>query len=166
MELRLWGLVEVVGDQAVHVVRPPQQAAVLAALAVDAGRHVPTETLLARVWDDEPPAQARRTVHTHLTRLRRLLELAGGAEHGVRLTHRGGGPCGHGRRRPLGNERDRAMRQCPACGRTAVSEPAPHCCCRDLPRRRRSLRCRALRGLIAMEDDTVAEPVKSSETTF
>jgi DNA-binding SARP family transcriptional activator/tetratricopeptide (TPR) repeat protein len=92
MELRLWGPVEVARTGAVYAVRPPQQAAVLAALAVDAGRHVSTETLLARVWDDEDrPAQARRTVHTHLTRLRRLLERSGGAEHGVRLTHRSGG---------------------------------------------------------------------------
>lgn len=62
----------------------------LAALAVYAGRHVPTGTLFARVWDDEPPAQTRRTVHTHLTRLRRLLELAGGCGCRKSRPHRSG----------------------------------------------------------------------------
>jgi DNA-binding SARP family transcriptional activator len=91
MEFRLWGPVELAGNGSVLVIRPPQQAAVLAALAVDAGRQVPTETLLSRIWDEEPPARARRTVHTYLTRIRRTLEQAGGLEHGVRLTHLGNG---------------------------------------------------------------------------
>jgi DNA-binding SARP family transcriptional activator len=91
MEFRLWSPVEVVGNDSVLVVRPPQQAAVLAALAVDAGRQVPDATLLSRIWDDEPPAQARRTVHTYLTRIRRTLERAGALEHGVQLAHRGNG---------------------------------------------------------------------------
>jgi DNA-binding SARP family transcriptional activator len=91
MEFRLWGPVEVAGDTAVLVIRPPQQAAVLAALAVDAGRQVPVDTLLSRVWDGDPPMQARRTMHTYLTRIRRSLEQAGALEHDVRLTHRGDG---------------------------------------------------------------------------
>ncbi|MBU2663440.1 tetratricopeptide repeat protein [Actinoplanes bogorensis] len=52
----------------------PQQHLVLAALLVDAGRPVPVERLIERVWGDEPPAQARRTLHTHVTRIRRLLD--------------------------------------------------------------------------------------------
>ncbi|MCU7731128.1 tetratricopeptide repeat protein [Actinoplanes sp. KI2] len=91
MEFRLWGPIEVAGNGSVLVIRPPQQAAVLAALAVDAGRQVSNESLLSRIWDEEPPAQARRTVHTYLTRIRRSLEQAGALEHGVRLTHRGNG---------------------------------------------------------------------------
>jgi DNA-binding SARP family transcriptional activator len=31
------------------------------------------ERLIERVWGDEPPPQARRTLHTHLARIRRLL---------------------------------------------------------------------------------------------
>ncbi|MEN3362721.1 MAG: hypothetical protein V7637_6703 [Mycobacteriales bacterium] len=75
------------GDREVDV-GPPQQRAVLAALLVDAGRLVTVETLLARVWDDEPPAGARRTLHTYIARIRRLLEQAG---DGPRLEHRTNG---------------------------------------------------------------------------
>ena len=89
MEFRLWGPVELAGNDAVLVVRPPQQASVLAALAVDAGRQVAVETLLGRIWDSDPPMRARRTMHTYLTRIRRSLERAGALEHDVRLTHRG-----------------------------------------------------------------------------
>ncbi|MFL6074508.1 MAG: AfsR/SARP family transcriptional regulator [Mycobacteriales bacterium] len=54
------------------VIGPPQQRLVLAALALDAGRPVGTATLIDRVWD-EAPNGARRAVHVHITRLRRLL---------------------------------------------------------------------------------------------
>ena len=91
MEFRLWGPVELVGNDSVLAVRPPQQAAILVALTVDAGRQVPDATLLSRIWEDEPPARARRTVHTYLTRIRRTLEQAGALEHGVQLTHRSNG---------------------------------------------------------------------------
>ncbi|MBG0563860.1 AfsR/SARP family transcriptional regulator [Actinoplanes aureus] len=51
----------------------PQQMLVLAALLVDAGRPVPVDELIIRVWGDDPPAQARRTLQTHVARIRRLL---------------------------------------------------------------------------------------------
>lgn len=51
----------------------PQQHLVLAALLVDAGHAVPVDRLVDRVWGDNPPAQARRTLHTHVTRIRRML---------------------------------------------------------------------------------------------
>jgi DNA-binding SARP family transcriptional activator len=35
---------------------PARQRTVLAALAVDAGRPVPLDVLIARVWDEDPPA--------------------------------------------------------------------------------------------------------------
>jgi DNA-binding SARP family transcriptional activator len=50
---------------------------VFAALVADAGRLVPVDTIIDRVWGAEPPRRARATLHTHLTRLRRLLEQAG-----------------------------------------------------------------------------------------
>ncbi|MGH3681557.1 MAG: AfsR/SARP family transcriptional regulator [Natronosporangium sp.] len=50
----------------------PQQRLVLAALLVDHGRPVSTETLIDRVWDCAPDG-ARRTLQVHITRLRRLL---------------------------------------------------------------------------------------------
>ncbi|MFF7475981.1 BTAD domain-containing putative transcriptional regulator [Streptomyces sp. NPDC008092] len=53
---------------------PPQRRAVLAALAVDAGRPVPVETLVGRVWGADPPEGARRALYAHIARIRRLAE--------------------------------------------------------------------------------------------
>lgn len=51
----------------------PKQRAVLVALLVDAGRPVSMDTLIARVWGEDPPAQARSAVYAHVMHLRRLL---------------------------------------------------------------------------------------------
>jgi DNA-binding SARP family transcriptional activator/tetratricopeptide (TPR) repeat protein len=76
MEFRLFGEVELrAGDQVLDVGTPRQQA-VLAALAVDAGRPVTIEALIDRVWDDAPPAEARNVLYSHLSRIRRLLKRA------------------------------------------------------------------------------------------
>ncbi|NLT56458.1 MAG: hypothetical protein GXX79_18235 [Actinomycetales bacterium] len=52
---------------------PRQQRTVLAALLVDVGRAVPLDVLVRRVWDDDPPRQARNALYVNLTRVRRLL---------------------------------------------------------------------------------------------
>ncbi|MFF3941023.1 AfsR/SARP family transcriptional regulator [Streptomyces phaeofaciens] len=64
---------------------PAKRRTVLAALLVDAGRWVATETLIDRVWGDDPPAQVRATLYSHITRIRRVVadaapDLRGGAE--------------------------------------------------------------------------------------
>ncbi|ONI92214.1 transcriptional regulator, SARP family protein [Saccharothrix sp. ALI-22-I] len=51
----------------------------LAALAVDAGRVVPVDRLIDRVWGDDPPLRARTTLLNYLSRLRLLLASAGTA---------------------------------------------------------------------------------------
>jgi DNA-binding SARP family transcriptional activator len=51
----------------------PRQCLLLAALAVDAGRVVPLEVLVDRLWGDDPPEHARRTLHAYITRLRRVV---------------------------------------------------------------------------------------------
>jgi DNA-binding SARP family transcriptional activator/tetratricopeptide (TPR) repeat protein len=77
VEFRVLGPVEVVvADQALPHVEPRQRA-VLAALVVEAGRTVSTETLIDRVWGDDPPAQVRRSLQAHLSRVRRLLDGVG-----------------------------------------------------------------------------------------
>ncbi|HZN77963.1 MAG TPA: tetratricopeptide repeat protein [Micromonosporaceae bacterium] len=69
----------------------PQQRLVLAVLLADAGRLVSTETLIRRVWDNVPLG-ARRTLHVHITRLRRLLAPVGDTTSGsTRLIRRSGG---------------------------------------------------------------------------
>ena len=48
-------------------------------LAVDANQLVRTDVLIDRIWGDQPPQGARRTLHTHVSRVRRLLEQDGPA---------------------------------------------------------------------------------------
>ncbi|MGW3995493.1 BTAD domain-containing putative transcriptional regulator [Amycolatopsis sp. NPDC004772] len=74
MEFLLFGAVQLrVAGEPLDVGTPRQQA-VLAALAVDAGRPVPMETLIDRVWGENPPEEARNVVYSHLSRIRRLLD--------------------------------------------------------------------------------------------
>ncbi|HEV2782537.1 MAG TPA: BTAD domain-containing putative transcriptional regulator [Actinophytocola sp.] len=83
MEFRLLGEMQLqVAGQLLDVGTPRQQA-VLAALAVDAGRPVPIETLIDRVWGDNPPAEARNVLYSHLSRIRRLLNRAAGTPAGL-----------------------------------------------------------------------------------
>jgi len=49
-----------------------RQRSVLAALLVDANAVVPTGQLVDRVWGDDPPQRATGTLHSYLTRLRRV----------------------------------------------------------------------------------------------
>ncbi|MGM1063951.1 BTAD domain-containing putative transcriptional regulator [Saccharothrix sp. Mg75] len=73
MEVRLLGSVGVwERDREVEAVQPRQRA-VLAALAVEAGRPVGVETLLHRVWGEDPPDRARGALYVHINRLRRTL---------------------------------------------------------------------------------------------
>ncbi|WP_162907997.1 AfsR/SARP family transcriptional regulator [Allorhizocola rhizosphaerae] len=76
MEFRMLGPVELHVDGRVVEPGPMQQRAVLAALAVDAGRVVPTDVLVDRVWGSSATYGARRTMQTYLSRLRRLLRVS------------------------------------------------------------------------------------------
>jgi SARP family transcriptional regulator, regulator of embCAB operon len=75
-ELRILGPVEVLAHDGVVHAGEPRRLAVLAALTVDAGRVVSTTTLIDRVWGDDPPGQAARTLGTYITRIRRMLEMS------------------------------------------------------------------------------------------
>lgn len=79
VEFRLLGPVEITADGRAADLGPPQRHGVLAALAVDAGRQVSAETLVARVWGEDAPDGARRALHAHVARIRRVLEQTGGA---------------------------------------------------------------------------------------
>lgn len=74
VELRLLGPVELSVQGRTAEVGPPQRRTVLAALAVDTGRPVPADVLIRRVWGTDPPDGARRALHAHVARLRRLCE--------------------------------------------------------------------------------------------
>ncbi|HEX6356368.1 AfsR/SARP family transcriptional regulator [Actinophytocola sp.] len=80
MDIRLLGPVEVwADDRRVADLGTPQQRAVLAALAVDAGRPVMLQTLIDRVWDQAPPVGTRPALYAHISRLRKTLSQAGAA---------------------------------------------------------------------------------------
>ncbi|MFD3734284.1 BTAD domain-containing putative transcriptional regulator [Streptomyces sp. NPDC058632] len=49
----------------------------LAVLAWDAGRTVGVDTLIRRIWDENPPVKAREALHAHVSRIRRALRIAG-----------------------------------------------------------------------------------------
>src|SRR3954447_10015410 len=78
MEIRLFGEVELRAAGHVLDVGTPRRQAVLAALTVDAGRPVPIEALVDRVWDESPPVEARNVLYSHLSRIRQLLVRAAG----------------------------------------------------------------------------------------
>ncbi|TDC81028.1 tetratricopeptide repeat protein [Micromonospora sp. KC606] len=57
---------------------PTRQRTVLATLLVEPATAVNVDQLIDRVWGERPPQRARQTLHTYLSRLRTLLEAAGG----------------------------------------------------------------------------------------
>jgi DNA-binding SARP family transcriptional activator/tetratricopeptide (TPR) repeat protein len=76
MEFGLFGEMRLrAGDQSLDVGTPRQQA-VLAVLAIEAGRPIAIEKIIDRVWGDNPPAEARNVLYSHLSRIRRLLKRA------------------------------------------------------------------------------------------
>ncbi|WP_233159068.1 AfsR/SARP family transcriptional regulator [Actinophytocola xanthii] len=79
MELRLLGEMRLRAGGTSLDVGGRRQQAVLAALAVDAGRPVGIETLIDRVWDAAPPARARDLLYSRLSRLRQLVRQANAA---------------------------------------------------------------------------------------
>ena len=93
MELRLLGEVELWADGQLLDVGAPRLQAVLAALAVDAGRPVAMETLIDRVWNDDPPLEVRNVLYSYLSRIRRLLNQAATLASGqpVRIERRHAG---------------------------------------------------------------------------
>ena len=86
MDFRLLGTVEVSTGEHVVALGGPRARAVLADLALNVGRTVPTSQLAGDLWGDLLPASAVQTVETYVYRLRRALDAAG--PHGVSLVKR------------------------------------------------------------------------------
>ncbi|KUN78007.1 AfsR/SARP family transcriptional regulator [Streptomyces griseoruber] len=76
-EIRLSGSVEVPAAGRLRDLGSTKTRLALAALAWDAGRTVGMETLIHRIWDEHPPAKAREALHTHASRIRAALRVAG-----------------------------------------------------------------------------------------
>jgi DNA-binding SARP family transcriptional activator len=73
LEVRLLGSLEVIRDGRAITIRAARLRGLLALLALSAGRTVAAGRLLAQLWNDDPPANPRRSLHTYVNRLRGLL---------------------------------------------------------------------------------------------
>jgi tetratricopeptide (TPR) repeat protein/DNA-binding SARP family transcriptional activator len=91
VEFRLLGPVEVCAAGVCLEMGPPQQRAVLAALAVDAGRPVFRDTLIDRIWSGRAPEGAASALYAHINRIRLVLAGEGAGEEPMRLARRSGG---------------------------------------------------------------------------
>jgi DNA-binding SARP family transcriptional activator len=73
MEYSLLGPLEVRRDGRTIAVGRGKQRALLAVLALNAGRVVPAERLIDELWGDEPPATAATALQVYVSRLRKSL---------------------------------------------------------------------------------------------
>lgn len=55
----------------------PKQRAVLAVLVMNRNRPVATDSLITAAWEQWPPAEARASLHSYISNLRKLLSTAG-----------------------------------------------------------------------------------------
>jgi DNA-binding SARP family transcriptional activator/tetratricopeptide (TPR) repeat protein len=85
VKIALLGEVTAQVDQRVVDLGTPRQRCVLAALAVDAGRLVPADRLVDRVWGADTPRRGRAILHNYLSRLR------GAFAGAVAIVHRADG---------------------------------------------------------------------------
>ena len=74
MDIRLLGPIEVLADGSPLELGGPQPRALVAHLALDHGRVVSVERLVARLWGEQPPTSPLASLQTTLSRLRRVLE--------------------------------------------------------------------------------------------
>ncbi|MEV0844382.1 tetratricopeptide repeat protein [Streptomyces sp. NPDC049954] len=72
-EIRLSGSVEIRTADSRHALGPPKTRLTLAVLAWEAGNTVGVESLVRRVWGEDPPLKAREALHSHVSRVRRAL---------------------------------------------------------------------------------------------
>jgi DNA-binding SARP family transcriptional activator len=67
------GPLEMTANGALLTVGTPKQRAVLAMLVMNRNRPVALESLIAAAWGDRPPAEAKTSLHSYVSNLRRLL---------------------------------------------------------------------------------------------
>jgi DNA-binding SARP family transcriptional activator len=80
MEFRVLGPVEVWLDGRIADAGHARQRAVLAALLLDAGRAVPADVLIDRVWGEDPPRSVRNVLYGYVARLKSLIASAQDAD--------------------------------------------------------------------------------------
>ncbi|MFS0699234.1 BTAD domain-containing putative transcriptional regulator [Cellulomonas sp. 179-A 4D5 NHS] len=75
MDVGVLGPLEVRTDDGTVAVAGARQRALLAALVAHRGRTVGVDLLVDTLWPDDPPPSAAHTLHTHVSRLRRTLDV-------------------------------------------------------------------------------------------
>jgi DNA-binding SARP family transcriptional activator/tetratricopeptide (TPR) repeat protein len=90
VQFRVLGPVEIEVDGELLVLPRRRERCLLAVLLLDLDRVVSANRLAHLLWDGHPPEQARRTVQSHVSRIRALLA-AGAAGRGVTLASVGAG---------------------------------------------------------------------------
>lgn len=85
--IRVLGPVDVSTVDGTHTIGSRNERALLAALVLSAGRSVPTSLLRDVVWADHTPSSPDASLHTYVSRLRRLLgsERIERSDHSYRL---------------------------------------------------------------------------------
>lgn len=86
VEFRVLGPVELVDGNRAVAIGSARRRTILAALLIDAGHLVSFDRLVDILWGDDPPAGARTTLHSHVSRLRQAL---GTGDHPLRTHARG-----------------------------------------------------------------------------
>ncbi len=79
--LAVLGPFEVLAGSRKIVITAPKQRALLALLALHPNSPMHRETLIDALWGQDPPSTAVNLVQSYISRLRRLLDPAGGHEH-------------------------------------------------------------------------------------
>jgi DNA-binding SARP family transcriptional activator len=72
-EFRILGSLDVISDQGPLTLGGSKQRALLALLLLNAGRVVPTDTLVDQLWGERPPRTAVTSLQNFLSQLRKLL---------------------------------------------------------------------------------------------
>ncbi|QKW22529.1 winged helix-turn-helix domain-containing protein [Kitasatospora sp. NA04385] len=89
MRFRLLGAVAADGADGALPLGPEKRRSLLALLLLRRNRAVSVAQLTEALWVDEPPANARTVVQSHVSRLRAVLAEAHADRHGVRLATAG-----------------------------------------------------------------------------
>ncbi|GAB3936584.1 BTAD domain-containing putative transcriptional regulator [Kribbella albertanoniae] len=78
MEFGVLGEVEARADGVAVELGTARQQVLLAVLLVEAGRSLPVDRLIERIWGDRPPKRAKESLYSYVSRLRTALGAAGG----------------------------------------------------------------------------------------
>ncbi|GAA1696098.1 BTAD domain-containing putative transcriptional regulator [Kribbella yunnanensis] len=78
MEFGVLGEVEARTDGVTVELGTARQQVVLAVLLIEAGRSLPVDRLIERIWGDRPPQRAKESLYSYVSRLRTALVAAGG----------------------------------------------------------------------------------------